>query len=169
MWIGTRPSVTVVLDGKIEVAFAPLPKFTDSITGLTDTETFVSFGSSGYALNSNSKNKTLAWEFIKFTASEEGQKIIASAGSCVPIISSQLTADGDWTKVEGIENVDQSAFIFRGNTLIPATYARGINIKNEFAVYTDSKNEIANNLGKTKDAAVIVKKLYDATKAYIKK
>ena len=58
---------------------------------------------------------------------------------------------------------------FRGNTLIPATYARGINIKNEFAVYTDSKNEIANNLGKTTDAAVIVKKLYDATKAYIKK
>ena len=170
MWIGTRPSVTgVVSDGKIEVAFAPLPKFTDSITGLTDTETFVSFGSSGYALNSNSKNKTLAWEFIKFTASEEGQKIIASAGSCVPIISSQLTADGDWTKVEGLENVDQSAFIFRGNTLIPATYARGINIKNEFAVYTDSKNEIANNLGKTTDAAVIVKKLYDATKAYIKK
>lgn len=170
----TRPAVAgyVKLDkNTMDLAFAPFPKFTKETTE-TEAEptTYVSFGSSGYALNKNSKNKQLAWEFIKFTASEEGQKIIAEAGSCVPVIASQKNADADWTKIEGLEGVDQSAFVFEGNKKIVATYARGVNVKYENSIYTDTKNYISTSLGKTDySAASLAEKIYTKTKPYIKK
>lgn len=170
----TRPVVAGMLgmDKKtMDLAFAPVPKFTKETTGTTDEPTtYVSFGSSGYALNKNSKNKQLAWEFIKFTASEEGQKIIAATGSCVPVIASQKKSDADWTKIEGLEGVDQSAFIFEGNKKIVATYARGVNVKYETAIYTDTKNYMSTSLGKDDySAASLASKIYTKTKPYIKK
>lgn len=169
-----RTSVASCVQAGVELAFAPLPKFTKTQTGLENPTTYVGFGSGGYAINAESEKKQLAWEFIKFTASQEGQTIIASSGSCVPILNSMLTQDTSWMQVDTLKKedgtyVDQSAFIAGGRTRMPATYARGVAVQDEFTIYTDSKNLISNEF--TKDdfsAEKLAKQLYDQTKKYIK-
>ncbi len=168
----TRPSVTGAIDADIELRFAPLPRFDTGIDGIgNDSVSYVGYGSGGYALNKNSKKKDLAWEFIEFAISEQGQAIIAGEGRCIPTLKSQLTIDGSWTdyvKDQNGNNVDQSAFLYDGNTLSLATYARGVATDTEYQIYSKIRNSILGQLD-SKTPAATADYLYDQIKAYIRK
>lgn len=173
MVTAVRTSVPVYLKAGIDLAFAPLPKFTKNQTGLDNTTTYVGFGSGGYAMNAESRNKELAWEFIKFTASEEGQMLIAENGACVPILNSMLTQNASWMKVDalrvGDSYIDQSAFVTGGLTRMPATFARGVAVQDESTIYTDTNNFISNDfIDENFNAENLSKKIYDKIKKYIK-
>lgn len=162
----TRPSVAGCMDEEIDLRFAPVPVFDDAIDGIAaDAESFVGYGSAGYALNAQSDKKDLAWEYIKFIVSEEGQKIVAQEGLCIPTIKSQLTTDGEWTKC--LEGVDQSAFLYSGNTLSLAKYARGVDTATEYQIYSNVKNNFFNQLS-DKSAAETANYLYNQIKQYIR-
>ena len=146
MAFSVRPIVKSCIDAQIDVCFAPIPKFTKNQTGNDETETYVSYGSSGYAISSSSKNKDLAWKFIKYCVSEEGQRIIGQSGMCVPVIKSQQNADGEWTNI--LEDVDQSAFVFNGYNKRLATYARGVSTATEYNIYSKAQATIIDRIGK---------------------
>lgn len=55
-------------------------------------------GCSGYAINAESKNKDAAWDFLKFMASEDGQKAFCKTGNCVPLIKSMSDAT-EWKNI----------------------------------------------------------------------
>lgn len=167
-----RPSVISVKNAQMNVAFAPLPKFTDSITGLTGTTTYVGYGSSGYAISADSRNKSLAWEFIKFCVGEEGQAITAESGACIPVIKSQFNTSAKWTeylKDEFGNVIDQSAFVYDGLTRSLATYARGVDVKTEYEIYNQTKQILLTSLDKKTSVSDIMASIYNATKTYIKK
>lgn len=162
----TRPSVTGAVEAAMDLSFAPMPKFDEAVTGIENGTTYVGYGSGGYALNAQSTKKDLAWEFIQFAISEEGQKIIASEGRCIPTIKSQLTTDGDWTKY--LDGVDQSAFLYNAHTLSLASFARGVKVDTEFTIYSKIRSNIMGELEEDKTAASVASALYNQIKTYIK-
>lgn len=164
MYLATRPAVTTCKASGIDVAFAPFPKFTSETTGTENPTTYVGYGSAGYAIFDGSKNKDLAWEYIKFVCGEEGQKIIGSNGSCVPVLKSELHAEGEWTKA--LPGVDQSAFIFNGYTRSLAPYARGLLVNTEFNFYKETQSILIDGLEK-KSAADICTTIFNTVQHYI--
>ena len=164
LYLATRPSVTGCVDKGMDIAFAPFPKFTDETTGITNTTTYVGYGSSGYAMYSLSKNKDLAWKYIKFVSGPEGQSIVSGKGTCIPVLKSELTANAQWTNI--LPGVDQSAFIFDGYTRSLATYARGLLANTEFNIYKDTQAILIDGLGK-KTPADICATVFNTTKHYI--
>lgn len=164
LWLSTRPTVSSCIDAEIYLAFAPFPKFTEETTGIANTTTYVGFGSAGYAIYKNSSKKDLAWEYIKFVCGEEGQKIIGANGSCIPVLKSQLTEDGEWTNA--LPGVDQSAFLYSGHTRSLATYARGVRVNTEFQIYKQTQDILSNGFEK-KSAAEICSTIYSTVNGYL--
>ena len=164
LYLATRPAVTSCIDKGMDVAFAPFPKFTEETTGIANTTTYVGYGSAGYAIYSLSKNKDLAWEYIKFVCGEEGQKLIGANGTCVPVLKSELTANGEWTN--SLPGVDQSAFIYDGHTRSLATYARGLLVNTEFNFYKETQSILIDGLEK-KTAADICATVFNTVRHYL--
>ena len=162
----TRPSVSGAMEEGMDLSFAPLPTFDQAVTGIENGTTYVGYGSGGYALNANSSKKDLAWEFIQFAVSEEGQKIISSEGRCIPTLKSQLTENGDWTKF--LDGVDQSAFLYNQHTLSLASFARGVKVDTEFTIYSKIRSNIMGELEEDKAAASVANALYNQIATYIK-
>jgi multiple sugar transport system substrate-binding protein len=170
MFFTTRPNVAACLNTGKELAFAPLPKFTKTQTGLDNGETYVGFGAVGYTINAESENKDLAWEFVKFCASAEGQEIIASAGSSVPTLTSLRTADAKWIQALKDSNgnvIEQSAFLYDGHKKTLAAYARGVDPSNEANIYSEVQRRILSELKKDKPQNVLAG-ISKAIKTYLK-
>lgn len=173
MVTAVRTSVPVYIKAGIDLAFAPVPKFTKNQTGLDDAPTYVGFGSGGYAINAESQRKELAWEFIKFVASEEGQMLVAENGACVPILKSMLTNDSSWMEVDDLFQdggyIDQSAFVTESIVKMPATYARGVAVQDEQTIYTNAENLITNEFTTDNFSAEdLSEKIYESISRYIK-
>ena len=163
MYVASRASVATLQARKnTNVAFLPIPVYDDAFTGLTNGTSYYSYGATGWALNSKGKNKDIAWKFLQFVLSEEGQEIMSSTGSVLPVIKSMQTAEtASWkTCFEFLKDVDQSAFVFSSDmeskyTRIPAAYARSsASTKAEFesSVYTQVESSI-NSLGSASNLA----------------
>lgn len=150
MYIMSRATVSnFEANGLTNVAFLPFPVFDKEFTGLKEDRGVMPYGSSGYALCSRSKNKELAWEFIKFTMSEEAQIIMSSNGTIVPIIKSlQTDPNAAWvTGVSVIKDIDQSAFTFKTEynsiyTRVLGNFAKDIAPEKESSIYTVLKRQI---------------------------
>lgn len=162
MYIMSRPSV-INLESRnmTNVAFLPMPIFDSEFTGLSNNDSYWCYGTTGYAINSRSQKKDLAWKFLQFVMSEEGQNLISQSGANVPIIKSMQTdPNATWRKgLEFLKDVDQSAFIFDSakeavykRTL--ATYARTQSSDDEYenTIYTQVAS-IIGSLSQTYDSS----------------
>ena len=171
MWFTTRPNVLRCLNNGINLAFAPVPKITQTQTGKTENTTYVGYGSAGYAISALSSQKTLAWEFVKFCASEAGQKIISDNGASVPTLNSLKNLNESWVnsvKDKDGKVIDQSAFLYNGNTRTLSTYARGVNAEEEYKIYESVQSKIVSGI--TTDTAVMLcSDIYSTIKDYLKK
>ena len=92
MFLISRPYVTDWTENGIDnVAFLPIPLYDSAFTGVENGTSYYSYGSVGFAMNSGSKNKDLAYKYLEFTLSEEGQTIWSKSGLAVPtLLSMQL-------------------------------------------------------------------------------
>ena len=72
----------------------------------------VGAGVSGYAISSTCQNRDIAWKFLKFITSKEGQNCIADAGMNFPSIrkdmSDPINPENHWGV--GYENYNMSAY-----------------------------------------------------------
>ena len=170
MFFTTRPNVTVCNNTGKELAFAPLPKFTKTQTGLDNGETYVGFGAVGYTINAETNKGDLAWEYVKFCASEEGQELIASVGSSVPTLNSLQKEDATWIQAlkdaEG-NVIEQSAFLYNGHTKTLAAYARGFDAANEANIYEEVQRRFISEL-KTNSVENVFSGIYTAIERYLK-
>ena len=65
MYIMSRPSVPGLESrGMTNVAFLPMPIFDSEFTGSLDNESYWCYGTTGYAINSRSEKKDIAWKFL---------------------------------------------------------------------------------------------------------
>ena len=170
MWFTTRPNVLTCLNNNINLAFAPIPRFTETQTEKAENTTYIGYGSAGYAISAMSSQKTLAWEFVKFCASAEGQGIISANGASVPTLNNLKSLDASWVnpvKVNG-QVVDQSAFLYDGHTRTLSTYARGINAEVEYMIYQSVQSKIISGINNV-SAAAICTDIYATIRDYIKK
>ena len=150
MYIMSRPTcANFEANGLTNVAFLPFPVFDAEFTGLSEDKGIMPYGSAGYALCSKSKNKGLAWEFIKFTMSEDGQNIMGENGTNVPIIKSlQTDPDASWIKgIDILKDLDQSAFVFGAEyeeiyERVLGNFGKGIAPEKESTLYTTLKQQI---------------------------
>ena len=130
MWVMSRPRVSACIDSEIELAFLPMPLMGES-------EHYLCYGNTGYAISSISEQKELAWEFCKFVMGEEGQEVFSATGNCVPILlSMQQDENATWRKC--LDGVGQDAFIRSegdGYTYALSTYARGYDQSKERDIY----------------------------------
>ena len=169
MWFTTRPNVLTCLNNKINLAFAPIPRFTKTQTEQTENTTYVGYGSAGYAVSAMSSQKTLAWEFVKFCASEQGQKIISGNGASVPTLNS-LKNDASWKEPVKVDNavVDQSAFLYDRLTRTLSTYARGVNAEVEYSIYQTVQSKIISGIKKEEETpALLCSSIYATIKDYL--
>lgn len=112
MYIGVRPALPAMpTTDKYDIDFLPLPLEA------------VGVGCSGYAITNvaksrvsksslnvgNKSNQEYAFDFLKFIASEEGQKIGAQTGSIIPVRKS-MAADTSWTSYMDA-SLNHAAFI----------------------------------------------------------
>lgn len=83
-------------------------------------------GVSGYAVSQASANKDLAWQFLKFMLSKDGQNCIADSGKNFPPIRIDMAdpknPDNHWGK--GLECYNLEAFTWASthNAIAPTTY-----------------------------------------------
>lgn len=133
MFLISRPYLTDwMTDYNIDnIAFLPIPIYDSAFTGIENGTSYYAYGSVGFAMNSASKNKDLAYKYFEFTLSEEGQGIWSRSGLAVPtLLSIQQQENAEWkTPYSFLQGVDQSAFTFTDYkkdcyTRIQATYAR---------------------------------------------
>ena len=171
MWFTTRPNVLTCLNNKINLAFAPIPRFTETQTETSENTTYVGYGSVGYAVSKMSSQQTLAWEFVKFCASEEGQRIISENGASIPTLTSLMNLDASWVNPVRDKNgsvVDQSAFLYNGLIKTLSTYARGVNAEEEYAIYQTVQSKIISGINND-PAGKICSDIYGSIKDYLKK
>lgn len=79
-------------------------------------------GTTGYGIGKNSEQKALAWKFIEYMMSLEGQEMLSQSGLIVPSLKSLAeTEDASWrTAVAGL---DGDAFVYGGtHDVIPDYY-----------------------------------------------
>ena len=80
------PNRTAGMSRRIMMNGSMLNEDDELIGPITNSNGDISFEfSQAYAINANSKNKALAWEFLKFLASEEAQTSGATALSGIPL------------------------------------------------------------------------------------
>ena len=109
MWITVRPEIPALCNAKMDIDFLPMP-----------TEK-VAMGCSGYAIpavtkdrldptDGNTKtNAELAWDFVKFIISEEGQDILGKIGTGIPVLKS-MASRGSWRNFYNAE-LNHEAFV----------------------------------------------------------
>ena len=166
MWIISRPYIGSDWNedyGIDNVAFLPLPIYDSAFTGVENGTSYYAYGSVGFAMNSGSKNKDLAYKYLEFTLSEAGQTIWAQSALSVPtLLSMQQDENALWKKsYTFLEGVDQSAFTFTdykkdAYTRIQATYARTGNAEKTYeSGFYDEATSIFVTLGtKTVDSFI---------------
>lgn len=105
MSIGVRPAFATYKNAELNFDVVEFPAI-----GNTPK---VATGSSGFGIYTDSEVKDLAWEFISFVVSEEGQKIMSKNGAIVPVLKSLAEdTNADWRKItngQG-ETVNQNPF-----------------------------------------------------------
>lgn len=81
---------------------------------ITEENPCIGAGIAGYAVSSTTKNRDVAWQFLKFMLSKQGQNIIAEQGTNYPPIRKDMSDVNDptnsWTK--GYENFNLEAYLW---------------------------------------------------------
>lgn len=102
-----------VLDDDLDIL--PFPAITENAAG-EELTPYVGTGTTGYGICSSSENKDLAWQFLKYMMSADGQTVLSNTGSVVPsMISLREGEDGaepGWKLFNQEYNYNHDAFIF---------------------------------------------------------
>lgn len=124
MRFGSRPTVSSCIQNGIKVDFVAFPELPHPVVGM---------GCTGYAVTKKSNNKELAWDFLKFVISEEGQTAFSQTGDCVPMII-DMKNDTEWrSKPSPILNHD--AFIKFPERDLITNYMPMISPSNHMSIY----------------------------------
>jgi multiple sugar transport system substrate-binding protein len=104
---------------KDDLAVVAFPSIQSGIDG---TSPSCGTGTTGYGICKSSKQKKLAWKFLEYMMSEQGQEKLSDSGLVVPSLKSLAESEtASWRSV--FPNLNSDAFIYNGTTdVIPDYY-----------------------------------------------
>ncbi len=83
----------------------------------------VGTGTTGYGICTSTKNADLAWEFLRFMMSKEGQTILASSGKAIPSMNELREGENaSWKQFEADYNYNREAFLYAPERDIVQSY-----------------------------------------------
>ncbi len=138
MWFTTRPNIPDVyknLDGNVN--FVSFPR-------LTGVETsYIGMGCSGYGITTScsAEKRELAWDFLKFVMSEEGQEAFCASGAGIPMIKS-LAEKPDAAFRTVYPKLNNDVFVKNADRDLSMTYMKGFLPEKQLGIY----NTIMNNM-----------------------
>ena len=91
MTFNVRPAFTTYKNAEIDFDVVEFPAI--------GADPKIATGSSGFGIYTASKVKDLAFKWVSFVVSEEGQRIMSQSGSVIPVLKSLAESSGaDWRK-----------------------------------------------------------------------
>ncbi len=88
--------------------------FPKIISGIDGTSPSCGAGTTGYGISKASTKKVLAWKFLEYMMSEEGQNTISKSGTIVPSLKS--LAEDENAVWRTIIPINSDAFVYSGTT-----------------------------------------------------
>jgi ABC-type glycerol-3-phosphate transport system substrate-binding protein len=73
-------------------------------------------GCSGYAISAKSQYKELAWKFLQYISSKEGQELFGTGGDSVPVLKECIEdPNSSWRKYRPELNLNHEAFVYNAD------------------------------------------------------
>lgn len=128
----SRPNVAEYfeyLEGEIDFASFP------TISGVETS--YIGMGCTGYGITRlcPDEKKELAWDFLKFIISEEGQNAFSETGSCIPSLKA-LADDENATFRTVYPGLNHDAFVKYPERDIPMNYMKGFKPDKQLGIYS---------------------------------
>lgn len=153
------PTYNQYLDGEID--FASFPILSDA----TETS-YIGMGCTGYGITDScpDEKKDLAWDFLKFVMSKEGQNAFSKTGSGIPMLKS-LAEDPEAEFRKVYEGKNNDAFVKFAERDIPMNYMRGFKPNKQLSIYSYINANLLSSFVTAKDRA----KCYEDTISQLEK
>lgn len=141
------PTYNQYLDGEID--FVSFPTLSDA----TETS-YIGMGCTGYGITDScsDKKKELAWDFLKFVISKEGQNAFSKTGSGIPMLKS-LAEDPNAEFRKVYEGKNNDAFVKFAERDIPMNYMRGFKPNKQLSIYSYINANLLSSFVTAKDRA----------------
>ncbi len=141
------PTYDQYLEGEID--FASFPILSDA----TETS-YIGMGCTGYGITDScpDEKKDLAWDFLKFVMSKEGQNAFSKTGSGIPMLKS-LAEDPEAEFRKVYEGKNNDAFIKFAERDIPMNYMRGFKPNKQLGIYSYINTNLLTSFVTAKDRA----------------
>lgn len=146
MMFTSRPNIPdyyEALDGAIDFLSFP------AISGVETS--YIGMGCTGYGMTTScpDSKKELAWDFLKFIMSEEGQEAFCASGSGIPMLVS-LAEDPDAAYRTVYEGLNHDAFIEYSARDLSMNYMKGFRPEKQLGIYSYIKNNLLISFFKAK-------------------
>lgn len=137
-----RPNLPTYVDnlGGDAIDFVTLPKYDDiSAAGKTS---YVGMGCTGYGITTScpDNKKELAWKFLSYVISEEGQNAFSEAGSGIPSLKKLATDENAAFKKYISKDMNHAAFIAEPERDVPMNFLKGFQVEKQREIYDFIKN-----------------------------
>ena len=132
----SRPNVSSYaknLNNKID--FVSMPTIDDVAEG---EKSYIGMGCSGYTITSScpESKRDLAWRFLKFIVSEEGQEVLGKMGSGVPVLNSLLeNKNAAWRQFISADLNHEAFYKFPERDLPAMSYMDKVPVAKQLTVY----------------------------------
>jgi len=133
----TRPDLPNYVNGvgQDNIDFLPIPAFEDLPEGNTS---YIGMGATGYGITTHCPDakKEMAWDFLKYIISEDGQNVFSKTGSCIPCLKSLLNAENaEYTKYIS-SDLNHHAFVaYPERDLFAGKFLDGLDPEHQRDVY----------------------------------
>ena len=166
MYFCVRPNIVSAAthlkhaDGTFPIDFVTMPSYNDTET------TYVGMGCTGYGISTScpESKRDLAWAFLKFVASKDGQELLSKSGSGFPMRNDMFNDTAAFN--DFLPDADHSAFYAdpagSKNKDLAMNFLQGFKVEKHNAVYNDV---IKSNLFTTLDVAKNADSFYSDLKA----
>lgn len=141
------PTYAQYLGGEID--FVSFPTLSDA----TETS-YIGMGCTGYGITDSCPDakKELAWDFLKFVLSKEGQNAFSKTGSGIPMLKS-LAEDPNAEFRKAYEGKNNDAFVQFAERDLPMNYMKGFKPNKQLGIYSYINANLLTSFVSAKDRA----------------
>ncbi len=150
----TRPNVQSYakqLDNKIDFVSMPV------IENLAEGEkSYIGMGCTGYGITTSCSDEKLeiAWRFLKYIVSEEGQELFGALGSGVPVLKASLENENSaWRRYISSDLNHEAFYKYPERDLVAVSYLDKIPVEKQLTVYQTLTIKLLKEVFEEKGAA----------------
>jgi multiple sugar transport system substrate-binding protein len=144
----SRPMTRSCITNDMDFDFLPFPYIQSNAEG---AKAYVGVGCTGFAITQVSKQKELAWEFIKYIISAEGQDGFCETGAGIPIRKAMGSdPDASFKKLPAGKTLRHEVFVDEMERDFPVSFLKGkVDSSKHLALYDNYAAMISEYCGYT--------------------